>query len=69
MAMTKEEKAKLIKDFGKNTLSTRLKELNREFSERYKLFNIEDIKDKISIKNEDDPESASSRVGNASPVP
>ena len=58
-----------VKVFGKNTLSTRLKELNREFSERYKLFNIEDIKDKISIKNEDDPESASSRVGNASPVP
>lgn len=57
------------KDFSKNTLSSRLKELNAEFSERYRLFNIEDIKDRISIKNEDDPESASSRVGNASPVP
>lgn len=44
------------------------KELNREIM-RGLGFNVGDIKDVISVKNEDDPESASSRVGNASPVP
>ncbi len=56
------------KDLNRNTLSSRLKELCKDILKQYKLFNINDIKDKIITKNEDDPESASSRVGNTSPV-